>query len=77
MPRTVTTMLICVSPNSCKREQGQLNQGFRSGDPADSVLDTTTMLAGKIAGELQERSLPILRDEKTASDRMDAAFKGC
>jgi len=35
------------------------------------------MLAGKIASELQERSLPILDDEKTASNRMDAAFKGC
>lgn len=60
-----------------QREQARLNQGFRSGSPEDSALDTTTMLAGKIASELQERSLPILDDEKTASNRMDAAFKGC
>jgi len=42
-----------------------------------SVLDTGTALSADVAGDIEARSKPILKDEGTASDRLDAAFNGC
>jgi len=60
-------------------QQGALNRGMRNATNGyeGSVLDTGTALSADVAGDIEARSKPILKDEGTASDRLDAAFNGC